>query len=233
MKSVVDWRIIRKHFLISFVGAMLFAILFCCFWFVIGSSGGRIAIIAFKYDHLLNAVAVGLLWCVCAGMSLRSTHILHVFAVASGLTWGTVFALTADDFIQNRDEVSFWLPALIHGSLVIPVIATVTVLPFWYFGRRRHNWNVRRTNYCLKIALITPLLLIGVYSATFSCYWILSQSKVTASQGRKMRKVSFQTSIHDYWRPAFWFVERVCRYEDYEKGGDDYIFRKFLDTANP
>ena len=232
MKSTIDWRVLRKHFLASFVGAAALSILCWAFWFVVESSRGRISALAFKYDYILNTIAVGLWWCICAWMSLRSSHILHAFGVVTGLTWGTVFLVTVVNFIQGGDEVSEWLPIMIHGALVVPVVTMVSVLPFWYFGKRRNDWTARRTKYRLKIALITPFVLIGVYCATFSCYWFLSPSKVTMWQGKMMREVSFRTSIHRYWRPALWFVERVCKYENYEQGGDDYIFRKFLDSPN-
>jgi hypothetical protein len=127
-RSSVDWRFLRKHFLISFVGAVLFAVViyFCCD-FVSESHQGV----------LLIAGAV-LLWCVCAWRSLRCVHILHIFGVAAGLTWGFLFSMSAAISIQNG-HVSVWWPTMIPGLLLIPVVATVTVLPFWYFGRRRHD----------------------------------------------------------------------------------------------
>jgi hypothetical protein len=88
----------------------------------------------------------------------------------------------------------------------------------------------------LKIAISTPLILIGIYVGTFSCYWFLSPSKVTMWQGRTVREVSFQTRFDSTWRPAFWFVEHVGGYFNYQYAGgiesDIYIFTKFLDTPN-
>jgi hypothetical protein len=184
----------------------------------------------------LQVIAVGLLWGICAWRSLQFVHVLHVFAATTGLTWGIVISLSVANFIENSDEVSGWLPTMIHGALVMPVITTVTVLPFWYFRKRRDDWSAKHMGHCLKIAIITPLVLIGVYTATFSCYWFLSPSDVTVWQGRKAREVSFRTSIPVYWRPAFWFVERACRYENYQFAGgiyyNIYVFTKFLDSPN-
>jgi hypothetical protein len=233
MKSSVGWLILAKRFPVSFFAGVLFAILFWTFWFVVDSCGGRIAVIAYKYDDILTDIAFVAMWCGCAWMSLKSTHVLHVFAVPIGLTWGTVFSMAVDNFNHNRDEMSDWLPIMVHGALVIPVVTSLTVLPFWYFGKRRHDWDVRRMNYCLKIALVTPLFLIGVYSATFSCYWFLSRSEVRVWQGTTTREVHFRTRIYGFWRPAFNVVERVWKYENYETGCDDHVFSKSLDKPKP
>lgn len=123
--SSVDWRSMRKHFLISFFGALLFA--------VVIYFGGDF--VAESRQVILLIIAAGLLWCVCAWSSSRLSHILYVVAVAAGLTWGFLFSMSAAISIQNG-RVSVWWPAMIPGLLLIPVAATVTVLPFWYFGKR-------------------------------------------------------------------------------------------------
>jgi hypothetical protein len=124
----VDWRFMRKHFLVSFVGALLFAIViyFGCDF------------VSESHQGILLIIAAGLLWCVCAWSSSRLSRISYVVAVAAGLTWGFLFSLSAAISIQNG-HVSVWWPTMIPGLLLTPVVATVTVLPFWYFGRRRHD----------------------------------------------------------------------------------------------
>ena len=126
IQSTIDWRLLRKHFLISFGGALLFAIIiyFGCDF------------INERHQGILLIAAAVLLWCVCAWKSLRSGHILYVPAVAAGLTWGFLIALTAAISIQNG-RVSVWWPTMIPGLLLIPPVATITVLPFWFFSRRR------------------------------------------------------------------------------------------------
>jgi hypothetical protein len=128
IQSPIDWRRLRKHFLISFGGALLFAIAiyFSCDFF------------SESHQGVLLLVAAGLLWCVCAWRSLCSSRILYILTVAAGLTWGFLFALTTAISIQNG-RVSVWWPTMIPGLLLIPLAATITVLPFWFFrGRRGH-----------------------------------------------------------------------------------------------
>jgi len=224
--SFIDWRFLRRHFLISFVGVLIFAIIFYSVRYFI----------SWNHQGFLEVAVPGFLFCICAWRSSQSINILQVFVATAGVIWGTVLSLSVANFIEDADHVPGWLPTMIHGSLIMPVVATVTVLPFWYFGRRLPDWNIRGASYCLKIALITPLVLIGVYTVTFACYWFLSPSQVTAWQGKRLREVSFKTSIPEYWRPAFWSVECIFKYENYQSAGGVYydilVFRKFLDSPN-
>lgn len=220
-------QFLLKHFLISlFAGLIFFVTAFCFTYFISwfpprSGPGGAIIGIA--------------LFCICAWRSGKSVHILHVFVATAGVIWGGVFSASVASFLHNDEEFG-WLPMMIHASLVMPVVTAVMTLPFWYFGKRRHDWNIRGANYCLKIALITPLVLVAAYTVTFSCYWLLSPSRVTMFQGKKVREVSFKTTLPDCWNPGFWFVERVCKYQ--ETGIADgryyvgYGFMKILDSPN-
>jgi hypothetical protein len=127
-KSQIDWLSLRTHFVISFASSLLFAVViyFGCN-FVNDSHQG-----------ILLAAAAGLLWCICAWRSLHSTHILHIFTVAAGLTWGFLLSMSAAISIQNHRDSINW-PTMIPGLLLIPVFATITVLPFWYLGKKREK----------------------------------------------------------------------------------------------
>jgi len=119
---------IRKRFFIAFVGSLLFAVLI---FFATG-------FFREQYHGIVLLSAAGLLWFICAGVALRRIPLLDVIVVAAGLAWGFLFALSAAISIQNG-RVSVNWPTMIPGLLLIPFAVAVTVLPFWFFSRRRHN----------------------------------------------------------------------------------------------
>jgi hypothetical protein len=123
-----DWRLVRKRFVIAFIGALLFAVLV---FFVTGFFR--------EEEHgIVLLSAGGLLWLTCAGVALRRIPLLDVVAVAAGLAWGFLFGLSAAISIQNgRDSVNW--PTMVPGLLLIPLAVAVTVLPFWCFSRRRRS----------------------------------------------------------------------------------------------
>jgi hypothetical protein len=124
----IDWLSLRKHFLISFVGAVLFAVII----FFGGDS------LSDSHQGVLLLAAAGFLWCVCAWRSVRSAHIFYVLAVATDLTWGFLSAFSLAVSIENHRDLVYWR-TMIPGLLLIPVVATVTVAPLLYFRRRRHD----------------------------------------------------------------------------------------------
>jgi hypothetical protein len=124
------------------------------------------------------------------------------------------------------DLVEWELTLLMMGGGLFSAFVGSTVAG--YVFRREHG---------LKIAIGTPFVLIGIYIGTFSCCWFLSPSQVILRQDRKVREVSFRTIDDGIWRPAFWFVEHVSGYENYQyaagmENGDIYVFTKFLDEPN-
>ena len=126
--SPKDWRAIWKRFGISFAAALLFAILL-----FLGSD-----FVPEDWQGVLLIGAAVVLWCGCAWAAFQAVPILDLLVVAIGLTWGFLFSLSAAMSIMNHRDSVNWL-TMIPGLLLIPVIATVTVLPFRYFSRRRHN----------------------------------------------------------------------------------------------
>ena len=130
--SSVNWRFMRKYSLISFIGGSLLAIAIYFSCNFVSESHEKI------YQNVSLLISAGFLWCICLWRSLRSAYILEILAVAAGFTWGFLFSLTGAISIQNG-RVSVWWPTMIPGLLLIPLIATVTVLPFWYYGKKRHN----------------------------------------------------------------------------------------------
>ena len=126
--SPKDWRMVGKRFGFSFAGALLFAVL------VFFSS----SFVPEDWHGVLLIGAAVVLWCGCAWVASRVVPILDLLVVAVGLTWGFLFSMSAAISIMNHRDSVNW-PTMIPGLLLIPVIATVTVLPFRYFGRRRHN----------------------------------------------------------------------------------------------
>jgi hypothetical protein len=126
--SPKDLRVLGKRFGCSFIGAMLFAVLvfFGC---------GLVP------EHLQGVLLIGatvVLWCECAWVGFRALSILDLLVVAIGLTWGFLFSMSVAISIQNHRDSINW-HTMLPGLVFIPVIATVTILPFWYLGRRRHN----------------------------------------------------------------------------------------------
>jgi len=123
-----DRRLLRRRFILAFVGALLFAVVV---FFATGFCRE-------EHQGIVLLSAAGLLWCICAGVALRRIRLLDVFSVAVGLTWGFLFSLSAAISIQNgRDSVNW--PTMIPGLVFIPLAVTGTVLPFWFFSKRRHN----------------------------------------------------------------------------------------------
>jgi hypothetical protein len=122
-----DWRLVRKRFVLAFIVALLVAVLifFAADFFPDEQHG------------IVLICAGGLLWCICACVALRRIPLLDVVAVAAGLTWGFLVSLSIAVSIQNG-QVSVYWPTMIPGLLLIPLAAAVTVLPFWFFGWRRH-----------------------------------------------------------------------------------------------
>ena len=77
-----------------------------------------------------------------AGVALRHVPLLDVVAVSVGLTWGFLFSLSAAVNIHNgRDSV--YRPTMIPVLLLIPLAATISVLPFWFFAKRRNSKRVQ------------------------------------------------------------------------------------------
>jgi len=133
-----------------------------------------------------------------------------------------LFSLTA----ARWDLVEWELVLMMMGGGLFSAFVWSVVAG--HFFRRGHG---------LKIAIGTPLVLIGIYFGTFSCCWFLSPSQVILRQDRKVREVSFRTIDDRIWRPAFWFVEHFCGYANYQyaagmENGDIYVFTKFLDAPN-
>ena len=82
--------------------------------------------------------AAGLLWCVCAGASLRHVSFLNVGALAAGMVWGFLLSLCAGVSIHNGHVSVNW-PVMIPALLIIPLAVAVTVFPFWSFSRSRRQ----------------------------------------------------------------------------------------------
>jgi hypothetical protein len=176
----------------------------------------------------------------------------RVFLVVVGLDAALLILgwLTYDHWLV---DITWWIvnsPGFAFDFILFPPIAAKWDLTEWdlmlllmsgglfsafvwssvagYVFRREHG---------LKIAIGTPLALIGIYIGTFSCCWFLSPSQVTLWQGRKVHEVSFRAIDDRIWKPAFWFVEHVCGYENYQyaagmENGDIYVFTRFLDAPD-
>jgi len=213
----IDWRLLRRQFLTAFAGAVLFDIVFLLVSYRVSS-------------NILVITAAFLLFCIFAWRSSQSSHLMCVCMTTTGLSWGIMVAESVFLAIEDGAEAQYWVPTMIQGALVIPIITTAAVLPFWYFGRRRCDWHVKPMTYCFKSAMVTPVVLIGIYILTFSCYWFLSPSELVVSHERKLRQVEFQTIMSKYWCPGFWFVTHFCGYENSTEAGgwcyEIYVFIK-------
>jgi hypothetical protein len=220
-QNSINWRLLQKECVALFFGAILFTAAFVA---IIGYIDSR------YYDILLLIFAF-FGWSVCAWKSFHAIHVLHVLAAAASLTWGITFWSLIKD---GGDNVFLPFPYIVRNILVIPVITTITVLPFWFFGKRRYDWKTGRTELSLKMAIITLLTLIVVYILTFSSCWFFSHKETSEWRGKKVRDVLFETSIGEFWEPAFWFVEHFSKYQRYsfgdEPGYQTLVFRKVIDA---
>jgi len=122
--SPKDWHALGKRFVIFFMVAMLFAV------FMFFSS----AFVPENRQGILFIGAAVVLWCSCAWIAFRVAPIIYLLVVAIGLTWGFLFSMSMAISIMNH-RISVNWPTMIPGLLLIPVVATITVLPFRYFGR--------------------------------------------------------------------------------------------------
>jgi len=126
-----NWRPICKRFTEAFLVACFFGVLV---FFATGF---------FREERhgIVLLSGAGFLWCVYAGFALRRAALLDIFAVGAGFAWGFLTYLSAAISIQNR-RVSINWPNMIPGLLIIPFAVAITVLPFWFLGRRRRRIGV-------------------------------------------------------------------------------------------
>jgi hypothetical protein len=80
-------------------------------------------------------------------------------------------------------------------------------------------------------AVAVLLLLIGLYVATFSYWWISGKRTVVSINGQQHVQVLVHQSDLMYftqalWGPGFWFMERIggYRYAGYMAAGEDSAF---------
>jgi hypothetical protein len=83
-------------------------------------------------------VTAVLLWCVCAALATSCARFIEVLAVAIGLAWGFLAAISVVISISHGHVAIFW-PTMLPGLVVIPVAAAVSVLPFQILGKRRRD----------------------------------------------------------------------------------------------
>ncbi|GEM_PF-3379763 len=171
-------------------------------------------------------------WKLSAYVFLTVVGLDVALFVLDGLTYGSLSVQLAWWIINFPGFPLFnlLLPRMAGWSSVLIVGGGLLSAFIWSilagcFFRREH---------ALKIAISAPVVLISFYIGTFSCCWFLSPSSVGSWQGRKVHSVAFQTGIdRKIWDPAFWFVEHVCGYENYESAGgiesSIFVFTKFLD----
>lgn len=94
-------------------------------------------------DEVMVNLGIGLLWGLLARAATRVRQFVAIPAAAAGLTMGYLGTFCVI-FNYKSSFVSVHWENMAALSMVVTVVATITVLPMWYFGSRaRRNRQAR------------------------------------------------------------------------------------------
>jgi hypothetical protein len=75
------------------------------------------------------------LWVACAWIGWRRAPFAELVAAVVGLVWGLMITFPVLVGTEDTKLVINW-PKLMVGFLVVPLLVLITVLPFWFMGKK-------------------------------------------------------------------------------------------------